>query len=544
MKSLLTCLMLLCCGFAYGQSNTFTDIEKKIKEHITAGQWDEILILAPDLLIEEPTKGEGYYYTAMAFLKLNQPDKADEYTAQAEALADDKLKTAISALKEDISHYRTAHSVLENAQKEEQSGGKKAADEWHRLWEMDKSKITYALNAVELYVEQKNYPQALEILNDPALAKDQGARALYSKINQTPEMHKINGYNDALQKGKNNILKENFKTAISNFDEALRFRPNDAEALQQRKIALDELAWYNARDKNTIESFDAYIAGNTLRKHRARAEDIVKRALIRFGGQYADKNDIPQMEFYLNKYLREYPNGSDAAKAKEIMCAAYLRSADISKKQKSAWSQEQAINYYNKINKFCPNAYSLKDELRIAQRKKTRYGRPDRFFLSYVYDSITPIGLSIGTVNNQSVGMYLTFRMNEEFLTSSAYFTVNNKGELDGNVYDDIRPTNESRDGNADIMLGLTKKITYPLWIYAGGGVTIHNHWEEMSTYSDNGTFYETEWVKNTDEKFVKPVAEAGIIVDLMGFNVRAGGKIIDFKDIYYSLGIGFSFKR
>lgn len=544
MKLLFTWLMLLCCGIAYGQSNTFAGIEKKIKDHVAGGQWDEVLILAPDLLIEDPTRGEGYYYTAFAFLKLNQPDKAEEYLAKAEPLADGELQKSIRTLKDEISQYRTAHAVLESAQKEEQSGNKKAADEWQRLWEMDKSRISYALNAVELYVEQKNYPQALEILNDPALAKDQGARALHARINQTPEMHKINGYNDALQLGKNNIAKGNHKTAISNFDEALRFRPNDTEALQQKRTAQDELAWQNARSKNTIESFDAYIAGNTIRKHRTEAENIVKRALIRFGGQYADKNDIPRMEYYLNKYLKEYPNGSDAAKAKEMMCAAYLRAAEHSRQKKYASSQEQALTYYGQINKFCPNAYDLKALVRDTKRKKLRYGRPDRFFISYVYDSITPVGLSIGSVNNRSVGMYLTFRMNENFLTSSAYYTVNNSGELDGNVYQDIRATGESRKGDADIMLGLTKKITYPLWIYAGGGVTIHQHWEEMSTYNDNGTYYETEWVKNTDEKFVKPVAEAGLIVDLSGFNIRAGGKIIDFKDIYYTLGVGFSFKR
>ncbi|RPE09160.1 hypothetical protein EGT74_19310 [Chitinophaga lutea] len=544
MKPLFISLLLLSCSFAYGQSKTFLQLEKKIKEHIAGGQWDEVLVAAPDLLIEDPAKGDGYYYTALAFLKLNQPEKATEYLAKAESLADDRLKKETAALRTEIDRHKQAHAVMENAQKEEQSGSKKAADEWQKLWEIDKTQTAYALNAVELYVEQKNYPQALEILNDPALANDEGAKTLRSRINQTPEMYKINGYNDAMALGKNNISKGNYKTAITNFDAALKFSAGDADAIQQKKTAQDELAWQAARNENTIESIEAYIKGNTIGRHKEQGKKIVKDALIRFGQQYADKNDIPQMEYFLFKYLKDYPGDADAPTVKAALCAAYLKAADIEKQKKYASSQEQALTYYNNINQYCPGTYSLNDAIRTAKRKKLRYGRPDRFFLSYVYDSLAPIGLSLGTLNNRAVGMYLTFRMSESFLTKSAYFTVNNQGELEGNVYKDIRPTGETLKGNADLMLGLTKKLTYPLWVYGGGGATLHRHWEEMSSYHDNGALYETEWVKNTDEQYIKPVVEAGLIIDLSGFNIRAGGKMIDFKDIYYSLGVGFSFKR
>ncbi len=535
---------MLCVSITYGQSKEFSNLEKKIKDQIKNGQWDEVLVTAPDLLIEDPSRGEGYYYTSLAFLKLNQPDKAEEYLQQAEALADEKLQKQLDELKADIKKFRTAHTVLENAEKQEQSGNKRAADEWQKLWEMDKTQISYALNAVELYVEQKNYPQAIAILDDPALSQDQGARDLRAKINKTPEMFKINGYNDAMKLAASNFERRNFSTAISNIDEALRFRPNDAEAASQKRLAQDELAWSTARQHNTLESFDAYLAGNTLKKHKSEAQEILKKALIRFGKESAAKNDVEQMDYYLKKYLKDYPYGADTGTAKTLMCETYLKNANTLKKDKYAWSQSKALSYYSSIQANCPGAYSLESDIKLAKKKEKRYGRPDRFFVQYVYDTLTPIGLSIGGINNRKLGFYMTGRLNQHFLSKSAYYTVNNQGEVDGNVYEDIRATNSIRKGYFDGGIGLTKKIAWPLWIYAGGGINWYQQWEEMSTYYDNGGLKETEWVKNSDEKKITPMVEAGFIVDLNGFNIRAGGKMIDFKDMYYSLGVGFSFRQ
>lgn len=68
-----------------------------------------------------------------------------------------------------------------------------------------------------------------------------------------------------------------------------------------------------------------------------------------------------------------------------------------------------------------------------------------------------------------------------------------------------------------------------------------------MAEYFSNGNHDENSWVKNTDESGVKPMAEAGLIIDLSGLHLRGGVKTNDFKDIknslLYSVGIGFSFK-
>lgn len=545
MRILFSLAALLWCSTLFAQSSAFTGIENKIKNHMTRGQWDEVILLAPDLIIEEPTRGEGYYYTAVGFYRLGQYDKAADYAGKAELMADEGLKQKLAALKASISTGKQAGQIEKAAMGEEKSGNSgKAADEWKRLWELDKANVEYALNAVELYIERKDYVAALQILNDPVLQKDSEAKQIAARLNQTPKMQRINEYNESMTQGKASFNREDFATAIRKFDRALELFSGDAEARQLKAKAQDELAWQQTKKTNTIEAFEKYVAGSTLKQHKAEAIETIQKALIYHGENYAKEGNIEQMEYFLNKYLNEYSYGDDAGKAKSILCATYYRSALTLADTKDAYSQGRAIDYYNNINRLCPSDYSLAKNLKTANRRKIRYSRPNRGYLAYVYDSLMPIGLSIGTVNNRKLGVYLTARINGEFMTDQAYYTVDNSGKLDGNVYNDIRFTHEVRTGQAEVMVGFTKKITYPLWLYAGGGMAIRKVWWEMDTYSDRGTYYETEWVRNTDETRQSFLFDAGAIIDLSGLHLRGGIKTTDFKTMKYSVGIGFSWKR
>ncbi|HEY8398036.1 MAG TPA: hypothetical protein VIK80_08860 [Flavihumibacter sp.] len=544
MKSFLTVILFCCSLIAVAQTSEFLSLESKIKDHIKNGRWDELVVTAPDLVIADPTRGDGYYYTAMAFLKLNQPEKAEEYLAMAEPLADKKLQDSIEKLKKDIIAYREANQVLESAERHEKQGSKKAADEWKRLWEMEPSNIEYALNAVELYVEQKNYPQALEILKSPSMASDPGARELLKRINSTPEMHRINGYNDAMALGKQNMKNKNFSTAISNFSSALKFQPNDKEALQYKKMAEDDLAWEKTRTTNTLEAFESYVNGKTILQYKAEADNIIQRALVRFGNKAATERRFSDMEYYFTKYEKQYPKGSEIAANKKTMCEAYLAASNEQKHKKEEVAQKRVVEYLTRVKSLCVAPAGIDDDIRTAQRKSVRYGRPNRGFMAYVYDSLTPLGVSFGTINNTKLGMYVTVRANEDFFKGTGYYTTNDDGEFDTDIIHLIQPTGNTRTAHFDGVLGLTKKIAFPLWLYAGGGVNYSVFAIEVDEYNSSGRKTDTEWVKNKDRQLYKPVVEAGAIIDVGGFQVRGGGKMVDFKDIYYSLGVGFSFRR
>lgn len=94
--------------------------------------------------------------------------------------------------------------------------------------------------------------------------------------------------------------------------------------------------------------------------------------------------------------------------------------------------------------------------------------------------------------------------------------------------------------GNVNGALGLTKKITYPLWAFVGAGINYRHELWEMVEY-DNGQKLEESWMKNTDNTKIKPLFEAGLMLDISGFSLMAGGRTSDFSSFTYMLGIGFS---
>ncbi|MFZ4771249.1 MAG: toxin-antitoxin system YwqK family antitoxin [Ferruginibacter sp.] len=179
---------------------------------------------------------------------------------------------------------------------------------------------------------------------------------------------------------------------------------------------------------------------------------------------------------------------------------------------------------------------------------KNQINRADRFFMSYVYDSVCKTGISFGRIKNRGVGMYLTARFNSDgFKTGGANGIVDNKGVVTGGQFskwgNDWRFKNEIKTGNIEIMAGLTQKITYPLWIYAGAGASFNTVFWKMDIYDNLGDYFDTDWVKNDEASKLKPVFEGGLIVDLGGFNIRGGVKTQTFKEMIVTMGLGFSFK-
>jgi hypothetical protein len=94
-KNVLTIVFVLFCSLANAQTEGFIETKSKIEKQIEKEQWDNIILLASDLLIEEPNKGDGYYYISLAFFNMGQVDKASSYLQQAEALKDSSIQSKI-----------------------------------------------------------------------------------------------------------------------------------------------------------------------------------------------------------------------------------------------------------------------------------------------------------------------------------------------------------------------------------------------------------------------------------------------------------------
>ena len=533
MKRAILFIFCLSSSLSFAQSAAYKKIEQDIQQRIQQGQWDEVLVKATDLLIEEPGRGEGYYYTALAFYKQDHFDKAQEYLQQSTPLADAALNEKIVVLGQDIEKSSKQKQLIGSAEEQLRSGNDLAAAEaYQKVWSNNKTDVEAALNAVEIYLENEAFEQALSILKDPSLSKDPGALALIRRINDTPEMMKINGYNAAMNEAEAQVNSENFGSAILLYDKALVFQPNDQEAMRARKTAEDELAWKTARTEHSIPGYQSYLAGSTLKKHKDEAVNLIREGLYFHGEKAAMSNDIASMEYYLLQYLNSYGGTAEDDKVKQVLCTTYRANAEKLEQDKNAYSQKRAIEYYNSVKKYCPSE-DLDEKIKTAEKKELRYGRPDRGYLSYVYDSIAPIGLSMGSINNRTVGMYMAGSLNKDLFTEGALYTVDNEGNFDGSPGSSTA-TGETKVGYGDAILGLTKKIAYPIWIYAGGGAAFRDVYEGREESSV------TEWVKNTDESEIAMIGDAGIIVDYSGLFLRAGVKS-DFAEFRFAGGVGFS---
>lgn len=542
-------ILLLLTSVAYAQTDAYLKKLAELENYANKNQWDEVVLLAPDLLIEGPERGDGYYYLAYAFFKLNKPEQAAEYLSQAETTATDNLKEKIIALKNLMQNSKQIDSLTKQAlQFEKESKYEQAAEAWENAWIVHRLNLEYALNAVTNYVSAKNYPPALMILNDPAVKSDAEAVKLIERLNQTGQMKNINGYEVSYKEGLRRMSNSEFAAAFRYFETALSFMPGDKLATEQKQLALDEVNWKQAVSTNTFKSYEEYLKGSTVKKYEQSAHNSIQRGLISVGEKAAAAQNIEEMEQYLGRYLKEYPNGSDLNKAKSILCNTYNTVGDSNAKIKTASAQRQALGLYKKAQTYCTNDSQIALKIKEADKLVTRYGRKDRTYLAFVHDPLNTFGLSLGGIRTKGLGVYMTIRANELIFSAldESGETVDNSGKVtagsSANMNNLWQFKNEKKQGSAEFLLGFTKRISYPLWIYTGGGVSYTQEFWKMDRYDGSRNFVGTEWLMNTDEAKVNPVVEAGLIVDFKGIHLRGGIVSQNFKSTSFSIGAGLSF--
>ena len=99
-KILFIAALMLHYSACTAQYSKFEEIKKNIDRSVSLNLWDEVLLQATDLIVEEPTKGDGYYYTSLAFVKLDNKNKANFYLDKAKQFADEALFVKIQEFKE------------------------------------------------------------------------------------------------------------------------------------------------------------------------------------------------------------------------------------------------------------------------------------------------------------------------------------------------------------------------------------------------------------------------------------------------------------
>ncbi len=536
-------IILFTCTFSVVAQDETPDLNAKLQQAISQNLWDEVLLISSDLLIEDPTSGDGYYYTALAFFRLGDVEKAREYLSLTTDFEDEELQGMVTKLTEEINYNESLETAASQIGSIEQTGNAAvAADEWRDLWMQDKSQVDFALNAVQLYVQQKRYLEALEILGDPILRTVPEANQAVRAINATPEMIAYYTYTNAMRDGNAALMGGNYQQAIGQFNTALRVRANDPDASRLKSEAEDELAWVTATDTHSIASYDAYLAGNTNKKYASEARSMVREGLIFNGRTFAESENVPQAEIHLNRFMNEFPGDSQIGEARGLLCDMYVRLGDRNASGKTVGAQSSAVDYYSRAQSVCVDQGGLSAKRNSANRKMVNWSRQSQAYISFTFDDLSTYGITMGNLHTRGAGFYITARANEALFTNYDPYTVNDNGNLDG-----ASSTYTYRDGggrrtiNGEGLVGFTYEIAYPFWMYAGAGVAYNAEQWEIDEYL-RGSFEQTEWIRNTDQTKYEPVFEVGAILNFSGFHFQAGMKGYDAERTFYTLGAGFSF--
>jgi tetratricopeptide (TPR) repeat protein len=530
-------MLLFLCSIGFAQTNRFEDLKQNIEKKIKSNLWDDVLLISTDLIIEDFTKGDGYYFTGLAFYKMGDIDNFNKYIAKAKSRADESLLEKIKVLEQTISSVAEAQLMVKSAIDFELSNNKKAcANAWYQTWQYDKYRIEYALNAVSNYIDLKEYEKALQVLNQPEVYQDKMAKELIEKINKTPEMESLNGYNNSIKLGDNNLKAKSFGQAKSSYEEALKYKPNDQYAKSKITEVIEEIDWEKAINSMYVEDTEKYADKYPKGKYIDRANDLIKSSYISIAEKaFKDKNESKIVEFH-NKYLERFPGDNDLNKIRDLLLNYYY-TMGLNRYSNKEWSNAKS-NFQAFLN--FKNTGEQADKCRqLIKRCEWKINQKSSSFLVYTYDYQSPIGISIGNINKNSAGYYLNLKMNLGIFTGlDVLYKIDDAGNHDrpGSV---VR-TGEIEYANISLSGGVTFKIAYPLWGYIGGGLGYLPVYEKANTYFSSGNFWEEDWLKNTDKSKFGLFPEAGIKLKISNALVLKYG-IMYRNDVIHQFGFGFN---
>lgn len=273
-------------------------------------------------------------------------------------------------------------------------------------------------------------------------------------------------------------------------------------------------AYNDAILKNEIRIYENYLSEFYDGKNKKKiAEQLDKAKEIEAYDRVLHAKSVAESE----TYLLFYQNGTNKAEVLTIYEQALNNEA-----QQAMFAQDyiKAKSLYEKyLAQFSngSNVDKVEANYKVAQRKITKAevlaSRHDVTYFMVNYALNRSVGIEFGKLNNSyrpSVygGMHYGFKV-----------PVKDFGVL----VDDYQGDDPLKVDVLSYSLGLTMKITYPLWIYAGAGVSL---------------FFANDYTD--DEVLVYP--EFGFKT-LIGKNVilKAGTQILKNKNIYqFGLGIEF----
>lgn len=169
--------------------------------------------------------------------------------------------------------------------------------------------------------------------------------------------------------------------------------------------------------------------------------------------------------------------------------------------------------------------------------------------LSQVDFSSQIYGFRYANLNQKKFGLYLGGQLNQTSVREADYH-FNDENQSHNFPRDLVYIGEKSRQGTANLDIGVTKKLFPATWMFFGPGFCYNRSFYEVALFEDDGRFVETIEAENMNPiKQFTPSAEVGFMVNFRLFNIGLGVKSFnvlefDFNDAFYNASIGLTLKR
>ena len=337
---------------------------------------------------------------------------------------------------------------------------------------------------------------------------------------------------------------ESFNTQ-SSYEAYMDKFPNGAHIAEAKKaiIALDNSAWTKAQKTNSSNAYKDYIdnypEGKHLQEAKAKQAEKLEDEAYDKG---ASKQDVDAYE----AYLKVYPDGRYKTQADQWLQKKYMEQADAWVKEKN---YDDAADYYKRyITRYPhgPVAEEAGHKYRKYDYKARMNNKPDLIFASIGFDTKKAVGIGLNTLRNPQFGWYFAVRFNADVLAGPTaeytLSTVNNQLVPSTSAYKRPKVTGAVQNGRLDLVLGFTKRIVWPLWMYAGAGIGDYPVLWGVSEHDSTGKQTNTQKVtsKNTDLSYFHYSLEGGLIYAFKPFAIKVG-YFYNFRESYVTAGIGIA---
>lgn len=312
---------------------------------------------------------------------------------------------------------------------------------------------------------------------------------------------------------------------LSDLRNYLELYPDNEEKLKNIReliIQKDNEQFAQAKANNTVEDLEQYKQDFPKGLHMAELEELLKMA--RQEELFAKAQNNNDIDLY-KSYLIQFPNGKYQTEVSTALNTAMISKANAEFDNKNYDYAE--VSYKNYIEQFPSGdqASYAKSQLNKIQRIEEKMARvskrTSKGYFMLTYSTAEEYGIEFGKLHLDKVSTYFGLSANE----SVANLTFAPEAEVETFPAD-------YNEATLSANFGLTYKVYYPIWVYAGGGVKYTEYFIEEE--SENFSF---EVVDQSPYQFFP---EAGVQIKITKFLVIKAGAQFNEDEVVYKIGLGF----